>query len=134
MSSAPSNDAGDAAARERFASDAPAGREDAEIERLTRYFHDSLAEPVGGLGDVRLAPFLEVARSHRGAELGLEQVTRLVAAGLDAALGGGGRSGDPWGLLARPVAQVLWEDPLARERLVGFWRRMMQSLGAEDGA
>ena len=69
----------------------------------------------------------EVARRHRGQPLSLEPVAlELVKAALRPQLGALADTPGVYEKLSLQVARMLIDDPIAYDRLQGFWNRLSQ--------
>jgi hypothetical protein len=125
----PSFGAGDRAGRESHVSPAEA-KNRGEPSLLDEALAETLALASGGtaLDSVELAPFVQVARRHRGRPLTLEPVAvDLALAVLEHRFSQAGFKHEVLQVLARQVAQRLLDDPRSRGWLETFWTQINEA-------
>ncbi len=90
---------------------------------LERTLHDS--NPGAHLAETERAALMDVVRRHRDEPFALEPTAvEMVHAVLRAHFPDRADSAEFWRVVAAQVAQTLFEDPGAHDRLEAFWRRL----------
>lgn len=108
-----------------LASSGSSGIDSSLLEEVLRRTLEA-AESLDAFEASDLKPLLEVAERHRGRPLELEPVAvDLVDAALRDYFRQGPGGMDEWRQISRRVAETLFEDPTARERLEAFWNRLL---------